>query len=83
MAEIGGKGPVASNIGRASLLGGGLTLAGAGSQAYEIAQVVESGRSVSEAFGVPLITLALFLAVLGLLAFIYHDRLFQARWEGL
>lgn len=83
VAEIGGKGAASSNTGRAALLGGGLSVAGLGSQAYEVAQLVDSGRSISDAFGIPLITLVLFFAVLGLLVYIFRDRLFISKFEGL
>ncbi|MDK1386391.1 glycoside hydrolase family 19 protein [Sinorhizobium sp. 8-89] len=83
VAEIGGKGAASSNTGKAAILGGGLSLAGLGSQAYEVAQLVDSGQSISEAFGIPLITLMLFVAVLGLLGYIFRDRLFMSKWEGL
>jgi hypothetical protein len=46
VSEIGAKGPATSNIGRASL-------AGIGSQAYEVSSLVSSGRDISDAFGVP------------------------------
>ena len=76
VSEIGAKGPATSNIGRASL-------AGIGSQAYEVSSLVSSGRDISDAFGVPLITLVHFVAVLGLLVYIFRDRIFISRFEGL
>ncbi|MEY9829819.1 putative chitinase [Sinorhizobium fredii] len=83
VAEIGGKAVASSNTGKAAILGGGLSLAGIGSEAYEAAQLVESGRSISEAFGVSMLTLLLFGVVLGLLVYIFRDRLFMSKWEGL
>ena len=83
VSEIGSKGPATSNIGKASLVGGGLSLAGIGSQAYEVSSLVSSGRDISDAFGIPLITLILFVAVLGLLVYIFRDRIFISRFEGL
>jgi predicted chitinase len=83
VSEIGAKGAAASNTGRAALLGGGVSIAGLGSQAYEVSNLVNSGRDISDAIGIPLITLVLFVAVLGLLVYIFRDRLFLSRWEGL
>lgn len=83
VSDIGAKGAASSNTGKAALFGGGLSLAGLGSQAYEVANVVDSGRSISDAIGIPLITIALFLVVLGLLIYIFRDRLFISKFEGL
>lgn len=83
VSEIGGKAAASSNTGKAAILGGGLSLAGLGSQAYEVSSLIDSGRSISDAFGIPLITLVLFVAVLGLLIYIFRDRLFISKWEGL
>ncbi|WP_018516498.1 glycoside hydrolase family 19 protein [Rhizobium leguminosarum] len=83
VSEIGGKGVASSNTGRAALLGGGVSIAGLGSQAYEVSNLVNSGRDISDAIGIPLITLVLFVAVLGLLVYIFWDRLFLSKWEGL
>jgi putative chitinase len=83
VSEIGAKGAANSNTGRAALLGGGLSIAGLSSQAYEVSSLVSSGRDISDAFGIPLLTLALFVIVLGLLVYIFRDRLFISRHEGL
>ncbi|OCJ04450.1 hypothetical protein A6U87_16595 [Rhizobium sp. AC44/96] len=83
VSEIGGKGVASSKTGKAALFGGGPSLAGIGSQAYEASQLVDSGKSISDNLGIPITTLVLFVAVLGLLVYIFKDRLFMSKWEGL
>lgn len=83
VAEIGGKGPASSNIGRASLLGGGVTTAAVASEVYEAAQIAEHGRTIWDALGDNALTIAAFVIIGCLLVYIFRDRLFQARHEGL
>ncbi|MBZ7921672.1 glycoside hydrolase family 19 protein [Ensifer adhaerens] len=82
VAETGRKTAATSNIGRASLAAGGLSLAGVGGQAYEVAQAVDSGRSIADAFGVSMFTLGLLIVIILLLIYIFRDRLFISKWEG-
>ncbi|WP_287363128.1 glycoside hydrolase family 19 protein [Mesorhizobium sp.] len=87
ISEIGAKGASTSNIGKASLAAGGLGTLGVVGQAAEIvpqmAYTLESGGSIADLIGIPLITLVLFVAVVGLVVYIFRDRLFIARHEGL
>lgn len=83
ISEIGSKTVARSNIGRASLLAGGLSTAGIGNQLYEVSQAVESGRSISDALGLSMLTLVLLVVVLGLIVYIFRDRLFISKHEGL
>ncbi|MBT1154389.1 glycoside hydrolase family 19 protein [Aminobacter anthyllidis] len=83
VSEIGSKTAARSNIGRASLLAGGLSTAGIGNQIYEVSSAVESGRSLMDALGVNFLTLILLAAVLGLVVYIFRDRLFISKHEGL
>ncbi|MCA0276235.1 MAG: hypothetical protein LCH86_09535 [Proteobacteria bacterium] len=82
VSEI-GKTASRSNIGKASLLAGGLSTAGIGNQLYEVSQAVESGRSISDALGLSMLTLVLLVVVLGLIVYIFRDRLFISKHEGL
>lgn len=84
VAEIGGKGPLASNTGRASLVGGGAvglaTVAEGVSQARELAS---GSADISDLLGVPLITVILGIIAIGAIVYILRDRFFIARHEGL
>ncbi|GAA4108943.1 glycoside hydrolase family 19 protein [Aminobacter aganoensis] len=82
VSEI-GKPASRSNIGKASLFAGGLASSGIGSQLYEVSSAIESGQSISTSLGISLFTLVLLVAVFVLLVYIFRDRLFIAKHEGL
>lgn len=47
-----------------------------------MAQAVDSGRSIADAFGVSMFTLGLLIVIILLLIYIFRDRLFISKWEG-
>ena len=59
-----------------------LSTVGEGVSQDEVAQAVESGRSIADAFDVSMFTLGLLVVIAGLLVYIFRDRLFISRWEG-
>lgn len=83
VAVIGAKGPAESPIGRAAIgvgfLGGGTVV----EQGYEVAQLVQQGRDISEGLGISILVLVA-LAGIGYLAWhIYKSRVAMAKYEGV
>ncbi len=78
-----GKPFIGSRTVKAAMGSGAAGLAAIADGVYQASTAVERGQTISEAFGISLVTLALGAAVAGLLAYILYDRWFVYRNEGL